>query len=75
MPYYYLILGWGGGGSRRFYFFPMGWDAAEATGLGFVCLVVINPRVLSANRVDFGYLFTPLPRPTSLLIYFPYRES
>ena len=26
---------------------------AEATGLGFV-FVVINPRVLSANRVDFG---------------------
>ena len=28
--------------------------AAEATGLGFVCFVVINPRVLSANRVYFG---------------------
>ena len=28
--------------------------AAEATGLGCVCFVVINPRVL-ANRVDFGY--------------------
>ena len=32
----------------------MGCGAAEATGLGFVCFVVINPRVLSANRVDFG---------------------
>ena len=29
--------------------------AAEATGLGFVCFVVINPRVLSANRVDLGF--------------------
>ena len=26
----------------------------EATDLGFVCFVVINPRVLVANRVDFG---------------------
>ena len=32
----------------------MGCGAAEATGLGFVCFVVINPCVLSANRVDFG---------------------
>ena len=32
----------------------MGCGAAEATGLGFVCFVVINPPVLSANRVDFG---------------------
>ena len=32
----------------------MGCGAAEATGLCFVCFVVINPRVLSANRVDFG---------------------
>ena len=32
----------------------MGSGAAEATGLGFVCFVVINFRVLSANRVDFG---------------------
>ena len=29
--------------------------AAEATGLGFVC--VINPRVLLANRVDFWAFF------------------
>ena len=28
--------------------------ATEASGLGFVCFVVINPHVLSANRVDFG---------------------
>ena len=39
---------------------------AEATGLGFVCFVVINPCVLSANRVDFGVFhkfskFTPTP--------------
>ena len=34
------------------------WDvAAEASGLGFVCFVVFNPLVLSANRVDFGLLF------------------
>ena len=25
--------------------------------MGFVCFVVINPRVLSANRVDLGYFF------------------
>ena len=42
--------------------------AAEATGLNFVCFVVINPRVLSANRVNFGLFlfhkfsnFTPPP--------------
>ena len=35
----------------------MGCGAAEAIGLGFVCFVVINPRVLSANRVDFGLFF------------------
>ena len=48
--------------------------AAEATGLGFVCFVVINPRMLSANRVDFGhfveiiqfYLYPPPPRATCL---------
>ena len=46
----------------------MGCGAAEATGLGFVCFVVLNPRVLSANRVDFGLClfhifshFTPPP--------------
>ena len=44
---------------------------AEATGLGFVCFVVLNPRVLSANRVDFGFfLFQKLsnftPPPSSL---------
>ena len=35
---------------------PMGCGAAKATGLGFVCYVVINPRV-SANRVDLGSCF------------------
>ena len=29
--------------------------AAEATGLSFVCFVVINPCVLSANGVDLGF--------------------
>ena len=34
------------------------WDAVLQKHLGFVCFVVINPRVLSANRVDFGlFLF------------------
>ena len=43
----------------RFYITPtlMECGPAEATGLGFVCFVVINPRVLSANRVYFGLLF------------------
>ena len=37
----------------------MGCGAAEATGLGFVCLVVINPHVL---RVDFGpFLYINFP--------------
>ena len=46
----------------------MGYGAAEETGLG--CFVVINPRVLSANSVDFGLFlfhqfskFTPPPHP------------
>ena len=29
--------------------------AAEATGLGFFCFVVVNPCVLSANRIDLGF--------------------
>ena len=32
----------------------MGCGAAEATGLDFVCFIVINPCVLSTNRVDLG---------------------
>ena len=48
----------------------MGCSAAEATGLGFVCFVVINPLMLSAaDRVDFWLFlfhwhflrFTPPP--------------
>ena len=35
-------------------------SAAEATGLSFVCFVAINPRVLSANRVEFGFFFHKL---------------
>ena len=42
-PLFYGVMGCGG--------------AAEATGLGFVCFVVINTCVLSANRVDFGFFF------------------
>ena len=34
---------------------PMGCGAAESTCLGFVCFVVINPRLLSTNRVDLGF--------------------
>ena len=41
------------------------WDAAEATGLGFVCFVVIIPLVLSAPSELFGHFFvsnfTPPP--------------
>ena len=49
---------------------PLG--AAEATGLGFVCFVVFNLRVLSANRADLGFfincfinfsIFLPSPPP------------
>ena len=36
-------------------FTVMGCGAIEATGLGFVCFVAINPRVLSADRVDSGF--------------------
>ena len=50
----------------------IGCGATEATGLGFVCFVVINPCVLSANRVDLGFFlfhkfsnFTPLGPPTA----------
>ena len=32
----------------------MGCGAAEATGLGFVCFVVINPRVLSSKVLILG---------------------
>ena len=35
----------------------MGYGSAEATGLGFVCFVIINPCALSANRVDLAFLF------------------
>ena len=31
--------------------------AAEPIGLGVVCFVVINPCVLSANRVDLGFFY------------------
>ena len=46
----------------------MGCGAAKATGLGFVCFVVIIPRVLSANSVELGVFcfincpFTPPPQ-------------
>ena len=52
-----------------FYTGEIGCGAAEATGLGFVCSVVINSRVLLANRVDLGffvfvsYIFQFFPPP------------
>mgnify|MGYP003571725524 CR=1 FL=1 len=33
----------------------MGCGDADATCLGFICFVVVNPYVLSANRVDLGF--------------------
>ena len=39
----------------------MGCGAAEATGLGFVCFVVLNPCVFSANRVDLGFFVLNIP--------------
>ena len=42
----------------------MGCGAAEVAGLGFVCFVVINPRVLTANKVGFLFhKFSNLPSP------------
>ena len=35
----------------------LGCIAAKATGLGFVCFVVLSTRVLSANRIDLGFFF------------------
>ena len=33
-----------------------GRSTADATGgLGFVCFIVVNPRVLTANRFDLGF--------------------
>ena len=44
---------------------------AEATGLGFVCFAVINPFVLSANRVDLMfYKFSNSPPPFFFLSLF-----
>ena len=56
--------------SLIFQFYPrvMGWGAAEATGLGFVCFVIINQCVLSANRVDFRF-FCFINFPILLLRY------
>mgnify|MGYP003571713265 CR=1 FL=1 len=36
-------------------------SATEATGLGSVCFVVINPRALSANRVIRAFCFINVP--------------
>ena len=44
----------------------MACGVAEATGLGFVCFAVINPCVLTANKVDFGLFLLP-PR---IIYYF-----
>ena len=34
----------------------MGCGAAEATGLGFGCCVVINPRMLLARQLSFIFV-------------------
>ena len=44
--------------------------AAEATGLDFVCFVIINPRVSSANKVDFGLLIFPPPPPGRNVLFY-----
>ena len=38
----------------------MGCGAAEATGLGFVCFIIINPCELSCSGADFGHFCLPL---------------
>ena len=50
------------------------------TGLGFVCFVVINPRALSANRVDLGFfcfsnfpILLPPPPPQYKQILIPFK--
>ena len=49
--------------------------AVEVTGLDFVCFVVINPRVLLANRVDFGlflfHKFSNFDPPPQFLLTMP----
>ena len=44
----------------------MGCGAAEVTDLSFVFFYFIYPRVLSANRVDFGLFFFVLNLPILL---------
>ena len=62
----------------------MGGGAAEATGMGFVCFIVINSRVLSANRVDLAFFyfinFPILPPPPSQThvtypLWCPYHQT
>ena len=77
----FLYVLWGGGVFQGLFCFRnfsiepplsprvMGCGAAEVTGLGFVCFVVMTPCVLSASRIDYGlfrfhniFNFTPPPR-------------
>ena len=54
--------------------YPFSWSA-DATGLGFVCFVVINPRLLLANKVDLGSFFlfrNLLPTVLKLQLSFPF---
>ena len=51
------------------FFIEISFILQEVTGLGFSCFVVINSRVLSANRVDLGFFlfhiffnYTPPPQ-------------
>ena len=62
-----------------FYAGVMGYGAAEATGPGFVCFVVINPCVLSATEfiwfglfclINFPILLPPPPPPILCLLTF-----
>mgnify|MGYP003571757333 CR=1 FL=1 len=46
----------------------MGCGAAEATVLGFVCFVVINPCMFSANRVDSGFFVSSIFQLYSTLV-------
>ena len=65
----------GGGGHSKVFFLRahigiytgvMGCGAAETTSLGFV-FVFFNPRLLSANRVDFGLMNFPILLPTPFI--------
>ena len=52
----------------------MGCSTVKATGLVFVCFVVLNPCVLLVNRVDFGlfcFMNFPILHPPPQSVFFP----